>query len=181
MLCDSVTTDPALPASVFVFVGVKSATVEGFAAQSSPERSSVTNKYTHLEEKETFFTLLQPLWYVQRENLNNNKLQSFHYLGEITTTTTVQSRILLPNILTGDPGEHIINAASPLEKINKLHCSPSQIMKEVWPIRISMKYPAQNISLLQNLLFSLSHSCSLSFCFSFPISFLYLLSVGWRK
>lgn len=117
-----VTTDPTRSALVFLLTDAKSATAEGFVAQSSSEKGAGSPKNTHAWRKTGRFTLLQPLQSVQRENLSNNKLQSFHYLGEIITTTTVQSRILLPNILIGDPGEHILNAASPLEKINKLHC-----------------------------------------------------------
>lgn len=77
------------------------------------EESWDTNKHKDLEKSRSFYTATAtPIC----TNLNNNKLQSFHYLGEIITATTVQSRILLPNILTGDPGEHILNTASPLEK-----------------------------------------------------------------
>lgn len=77
------------------------------------EGSWDTSKHTDLEHSRSFYTATTtPI----HANLNNNKLQSFHYLGEIITATTVQSRILLPNILTGYPGEHILNTVSPLEK-----------------------------------------------------------------
>lgn len=113
-----VTTDPAQSGAVFLLADAK---MEGSAAQSSSERGAGSPTNTCTWRKTGLFTQLQLLRSVQRENLNNTLL-SFHYLGEIITTSTVQARILLPNILAGNPGEHILNAASPLEKMNKLHC-----------------------------------------------------------
>lgn len=88
--------------------------VRQFWEWDAAQGGELGHQQTHrLEQSTSFYTATTA---PTRTNLNNNKSQSFLYLGEIITATTVQSRILLPNILTGYPGEHILNAASPLEK-----------------------------------------------------------------